>query len=175
MHITVKMDKAFKSYILQLETMPDKVPPAMAAGLNDSGKVVSKHLKQVLKVQINPKTQSSFTKFMFDKPASSGRLVYNINAYSKPLPITDFNITVDDVGVTADSWGRQNKFKRSFKTKNKGRLIARTGTARFPVRKLLGPNIGKELIKGKTIAAFHNDVATIVKSSINIRLMTLLK
>jgi hypothetical protein len=175
MHITVKMDKAFKSYILQLEAMPDKVPPAMAAGLNDSGKVVTKHLKQVLKVQINPKTQASFTKFMFDKPASSGRLVYSINALSKPLPITDFNVEVDGGGVSADSWGHQNKFKRSFKTKNKGRLLARTGTARSPYRKLLGPNIGKELVKGKTIAAFHVGVSTVVKAAINIRLMTLLK
>ena len=175
MLITVQMDKAFSSFIKKLETMPDKVPLALAAGLNDGGKVVSKQVKRALKLQINPKTQSSITKLMFDKPAASGRLQYEIRARSKPLQINEFNVTVDGVGVSADSWGHQNRFKRSFKTKSQGLLLARVGSKRFPFRKLLGPNVGKELIKGQSLVAFNIGVGTAVRASINTRLMLLLK
>ena len=176
MLITVKFDGAMRAYLAKLDGMADKVPSAMAAGLNDGGRIVFGQVTRALKKQINPRTAAPITARTFATLAKPGHLAYVISAKAGGLPIKEFNVSGSEAGgVTADVWGRAHLFKRSFVTSTKGLYRARRTSKRMPIRALRGASVAKELVKDQSLATFERTVQTAVAASLTARLALLLK
>lgn len=80
-------------------------------------------------------------------------LEYRIEARGKGLPIENFKgLRITGKGVSASPWNVARLFKRSFA--NHG-YRARLGKSRFPIRRLFGPSIPKELVKDESAEAFE--------------------
>jgi hypothetical protein len=80
-------------------------------------------------------------------------LEYRIEAKGKGLPIEEFKgLRVTRRGNAAAPWNSARTFKRSFAN---GGYRARLGSARFPVRRLFGPSMPKEIIKDQSAETFE--------------------
>ncbi len=65
-------------------------------------------------------------------------------------------------GVSAAPWGKRQLFKSTFGPNVGalgGHVFRRTTAARFPIEKLWGPAIPKEIVKDESRAAFNETVA----------------
>ena len=139
-----------------------KVPQAIARGLNEGGDLVRTRVQRALKAQTNVKSYRSITSRVRTVRAFAGSLQYEIVASGKGIPIAEFPVSVTSKGVDAKTWGVDHLFKRSFSEGGTGKLRARVGTARFPIRKLYGPNLGKELVGPEVQRVFASATAEIV-------------
>lgn len=83
-----------------------------------------------------------------------------------PLP------EVTDSGVRATMWGASHAFKRSFAHPDRGPVMQREAGKR-PLRKLFGPSLPKELLIGKSSAAFKRGATTLILPEIEKRLARL--
>ena len=142
-----------------------KVPQAIARGLNEGGDLVRTRVQRALKVQTNVKSYRSITSRIRTVRAFAGSLHYDIVASGSGIPIEEFPLTVTGKGVDAKTWGVDHLFKRSFQEAN-GTLRARLGRARFPIRKLYGPSLPKELARGDIPGVFANATAHFVPPAI---------
>lgn len=83
---------------------------------------------------------------------SDGGRAYVIEGRGKGLPIEEFKgLRVLRRGVRAAPWNVARVFKRSFAN---GGFRARLTRRRFPVRRLYGPSIAKEIVKDDALDAF---------------------
>jgi hypothetical protein len=152
--------------------MRTSVPMAIARGLNESGDKVRTRVQRGLKEQTNVKTYRSITSRMRmtrafaerSRGAGSGgeALCYSIIASGKGIPIGEFPLSVTSKGVDAKSWGVDHLFRRSFREKLTGKLRARTGSSRFPLRALYGPSLPNEFDKGAMPGLFYASVGEFV-------------
>ncbi len=88
----------------------------------------------------------------------SDGLGFQITGFGKGLPIREFNVRVTSRGVSATPWNRAHLFKRSFRSRITGRLVARLGKDRLPIRSLYGPSLAKEIVKGETLATWDEQL-----------------
>jgi len=162
----------------RLTVMPGLFLRAAAEGLNDGGDKVRTKVQRALKVQTGVKLYRSITSRMqasgrgFAR-ASAGNLTYQIIATGKGIPISEFAARRTGRGISAPVWGVDHRFKRSFAIAGKGveGFRARTTSKRFPIRKLYGPALPKEMTKGKIPAVFFGAVQTDVVPAIGARLV----
>jgi len=76
-------------------------------------------------------------------------LRFTIAVSPKRTRINDFGASVTRKGVSAAPWQARRTFARSFAFKgDPSDLRARRGDSRKPIRKLAGPNMAKEAVKG---------------------------
>lgn len=153
-----------------------RIPMAIARGLNEGGDKVRTRVQRGLKEQTNVKAYRSITSRMRTtrafaeggRTAGSGgeALSYSIIATGKGIPITEFPLSVTSKGIDAKTWGVDHLFKRSFKEKLTGKLRARLGSERFPIRALYGPSLPKELGKGSIPGIFYASAAEFVPPAI---------
>lgn len=59
-------------------------------------------------------------------------------------------------GVTASPWGVSRAFARSFGTDQGPRALVPTKNGGKAIRKLFGPSLPKEIVKGQTARTFHS-------------------
>ena len=142
-----------------------KVPQAIARGLNEGGDLVRTRVQRALKVQTSVKSYRSITSRVRTVRAFAGSLHYDIVASGKGIPIEEFPVAVTSKGIDAKTWGVDHLFKRSFAEAN-GALRARLGRSRFPIRKLYGPSLPKELGRGDIPAVFASATAQFVPPAI---------
>ena len=150
---------------VQLTTVtikPGQLQMAIARGLNEGGDKVRTQVQHALKERTNVKSYRSITSRIRTVRAHAGGLQYEIVAKAAPIPIEEFPVSVTSKGVDAKTWGVDHLFKRSFSEGGTGKLRARVGTARFPIRKLYGPNLGKELVGPEVQRVFASATAEIV-------------
>jgi len=162
----------------RMMAVPGLFPRAAAEGLNDGGDKVRTKVQRALKVQTGVKLYRSITSRMAQSGkgfarASAGNLAYQIVATGKGIPIKEFAAKRTAGGITAPVWGVDHRFKRSFGIEGKGvdGFRARTTSKRFPIRKLYGPALPKELGKGKIPGVFFDAVQTDVVPAIANRLI----
>jgi len=154
-----------------------KIPMAIARGLNEGGDLVRTRVQKALWKQTNVKKYSSITSRMRTVraygssapksgigPVGSGSLAYQIIATGKGIPIKEFPVKLTRKGVDAQSWGVDHLFKRSFGLAGKDAdgFRARLGSKRFPIRKLYGPALTKELGKDASAEAFYAGARTLI-------------
>ena len=143
-----------------------KIPQAISRGLNEGGDLVRTRVQRALKAQTNVKSYRSITSRVRTVRAFPGSLHYDIVATGKGIPISEFPVTVTSKGVDAKTWGVDHLFKRSFAEGGTGVLRARLSSSRFPIRKLYGPSLPKELGRGETPGVFASAVAQFVPPAI---------
>ena len=123
----------------------------MTEAVTGAGKIARTQVRRALRKQmgtklarpINANTRSYVT---------DGGFAFVIEGSGKGLPIEQFPVRVVKAGVWASPWAEGRVFKRSF---GGGRgLYARLGKSRFPIRKLFGPAVPKELTKDQSLDAF---------------------
>jgi len=154
------------------------IQKAIANGLNEGGDKVRTQVQRALKTQTGVKKYSSITSRMSDSGkgwarAAPGRLAYIIVATGKGIPIQEFPASLTTRGASAKSWGVAHLFKRSFglhNSKDPSQFRARTTSKRFPIRKLYGPSLPKELVQGQSIETFERSAADIVPAMVIKRL-----
>ena len=142
-----------------------KVPQAIARGLNEGGDLVRTRVQRALKVQTNVKNYRSITSRVRTVRAFAGGLRYEIVATGKGIPIAEFPVAVTSKGIDAKTWGVDHLFKRSFQEAN-GKMRARLGSSRFPIRALYGPSLPKELGRGDIPGVFASATAQFVPPAI---------
>jgi hypothetical protein len=155
-----------------------KIPLAIARGLNEGGDKVRTEVKRALWRQTGVRKYSSINSRTADSGkgfarAAPGRLAYQIIATGKGIPIAEFPVTNTGHGIDAKTWGVDHLFQRSFGIKGEGvaGFRARLTNKRFPIRKLYGPSLSKELMKGEASATFHASSAAHVPPAILKQLM----
>jgi len=149
------------------------IPTAVARGLNEGGDKVRTQVQRALKTQTGVMKYASITSRMKDSGrgwarAAPGRLAYQIVATGKGMPIREFPVRNTGKGIDAKTWGVDHVFKRSFGIVGRGvdGFRARTTSKRFPVRKLYGPALPKELTKGEVVKVFYVSAQTNVPPAV---------
>lgn len=137
-------------------------------GLYEGGDKVRTRVRRALKVQTNVKAYGTVVSHV---PSVRAGLSYIIKGEGKGLPIQLFPVSAPG-SVVASPWGVEHTFKRSFH--NRMGYMARLSSKRFPIRKLFGPSIAKELVKDRSAEAFEAGVAADVLPAIEKRLARLL-
>lgn len=143
-------------------------------GLQDGGNKVRTLVRRALKEQTGVVRYGLIVERVTSYIADgAGEITYNITTRGKGLPIKEFKWSVPG-NVQAMPWNVSHLFARSFRTKVKGLLRARTTSKRFPIRALYGPSLPKELVRDKSLDAFEKGVRTIVSASIAVRMARLM-
>ena len=177
--ITFRVDVASLKRQLnrELSRLSAKVPQAIARGLNEGGDKVRTQVQHALQRQTGLVKYRSVTSRVHTMRAHPGSLKYQIIAKGKPaIPIKEFRVTIGPHGVVAFPWAKEHDFKRSFVGNGRvsGALLARTGKERFPVRRLFGPSLSKELDKDQSAEAFNSGASAFVPPAIEKHLDKLL-
>ncbi|HWW46558.1 MAG TPA: hypothetical protein VNZ94_01810 [Xanthobacteraceae bacterium] len=154
MRIVVKGTLA-EIIVPMVELSGPKAARALREGLYEGGAKVRTRVRRALKEQTNVKDYGTVVERVTD--AKSG-LTYIIKGDPKAVPITKF--PVNSAGsVTAEPWNDARTFKRSFfKGGEPLKPMARTTSKRFPIRRLFGPSMAKELVKDDSLKAFEDGV-----------------
>lgn len=139
-------------------------------GLYEGGDKVRTRVRRALRVQTNVSKAASVNSRVNSRRAG---MTYIIVGEGKGLPITDFPHSAPG-NVEASPWGVVHRFKRSFVKPGSGAFVARLTSKRFPLRKLFGPSIAKEIVKDGALDAFHAGVAADIVPAIEKRLARLL-
>lgn len=84
--------------------------------------------------------------------ASSGRLIYKIDAKGGYLKITAGNFKARQVrkGVSHGAWGRRQTAKGAFIPKGMSVAFKRLSKRRLPIKALYGPAIPREMVRGES-------------------------
>lgn len=92
------------------------------------------------------------------KRATAGNLQTVIYGYGSGLRLDKFTASRPKAGVKATIWAQRRLVPASDPSrgfKRNGRFMMRTTKARFPIKGLFGPSIGKELPKDQSLEAFN--------------------
>lgn len=139
-------------------------------GLYEGGDKVRTRVRRALRVQTNVSKAASVNSRVNSRKAG---LSYGITGEGKGLPIREFPHSAPG-NIIASPWGVVHAFKRSFVKPDNGSFVARLSSKRFPIRKLFGPSLAKEIVKDQSLAAFEAGVAADVVPAIEKRLARLL-
>ncbi len=107
--------------------------------------------------------------------ASAGTLKGEIVGRGSHTTLGQFGPRQTSKGVSAAPWGERQIFEGTFMVaRYGGEVFRRTGSSRFPIKKLYGPAIPKEMVKDEAEAAFHRTVASELPSRVNHELSRLI-
>ena len=128
---------------------------AFNRALNSEGNKIRTQVRRALREQtgaranlINRETRSYRSTF--------SNLVYRIEARGNYLGLSHFSPRQFRFGVRAKPWGRFQRFDGAFLVGSLGNnAFVRTTAARFPIKKMFGPAIPKEMVKDESARAFE--------------------
>ena len=93
-------------------------------------------------------------------PASPAKLTYEIGVSGAHIPLAEFHARQTRRGVSAAPWSQRRVFPHTFIVGQLGgQVFKREGRARLPIRKLWGPSLPIELVRGASPAAFEKSAA----------------
>lgn len=91
--------------------------------------------------------------------ASPDHLVFEMIASGRAIPLSQFDPRQTKRGVSTKVWGRRRILPHTFVIARMGdNVFVRTSQSRFPIRKLWGPALPKELVSGPVRKAFKEAV-----------------
>ena len=152
-----------------------KLQQALREALSAAGGKARTQVRRALREQTNVKAASDVNvrtrSFM-----NGSALEYKIEGINKALPIDRVKglevQTGQGGGVSAAPWNAPRQFQRSFVLD--GKYVARTGPDRFPLRRLWGPSIMKELVKGESKDTFERYATAELEAQVTRKLERLL-
>lgn len=129
---------------------------AFNRALNREGDKIKTAVRRALRQQtgapmgiINRETRSFRSTF--------SNLVYTIEARGDHLGLSHFAPRQFRYGVRAKPWGRFQRFEGAFLIGSLGNnAFVRETSARFPIKKMFGPAIPKEMVQHETQRAFES-------------------
>lgn len=179
--IALKIDtRGWAKLAAKFSAMPAKIARVQKEAAIEGGMKVQtdirRNLGRIMGVKYGVMTQVVTSSYQ-----GGGRFVmyvrspYDMKLYGPTLPITLFGVKSGGGGITASPWGVAHTYKRSFyEVAGKGPVRmpyrARLGKAKFPIRKILGPNPAKELLKAPMPLVFQMSVRAQVGPVIEKRL-----
>ena len=94
-------------------------------------------------------------------------MAYIIRARGGYLGLSHFGARQFSYGVRAKPYGRTQKFKSAFIVGSMGgNVFVRTSAARFPIKKMFGPAIPKEMVKDETEQAFKDNQPAVLQEAL---------
>jgi hypothetical protein len=138
---------------------------AGARALNHTGEKASTAAIKALTKQIGLKPRAGaqlLKKRLRTYPASSSKLQFELVTFSGALPMGEFAPKQLSKGWAFKPWADSkgaHQFARAFTAKKwAGAYLMRVGKERFPLKRLRGPSLRKELIKDAPPLAFEQVV-----------------
>lgn len=145
-----------------LARLPEQAPVALALAVNHTGAKATTQVKRALVKQTGAKYRT-ITAQLTTVNASAGRLVYRIRGRGLATSLKDFGARQTARGVSAAPWAKRRVFPHSFGpgiAKLGGHVFVRASKRRLPLKKLWGPIIPYEMVKGESRTAFERAVAS---------------
>lgn len=152
-------DEVLKRFGNQLAALGNgQAKVAMSRALNHEGDKGRTQVKRVLAKQtgINYGKINKAVRTINSTPAT---LVYTIEARGDETNLGLFGARQGKKGVSAAPWGKRRVFPHTFLVH--GKVYAREGKARLPIKGLFGPNIAREIVKDESAEAFRTGSANI--------------
>lgn len=153
----VLADHNIQRFATTVDLLPSTFRVEARRGLADQGRKTTTIVRRTLKTQMNARRYGVVVQATSGFVQSDG-LGFQITGFGKGLPIREFNVRVTGRGVSATPWNKHHLFKRSFRSRITGRLVARLGKDRLPIRSLYGPSVAKEIVKGETLAIWDDQL-----------------
>jgi hypothetical protein len=98
--------------------------------------------------------------------SSYSKLTYTITASGGHLGLSHFSPRQFKYGVRAKPWGRSQQFKSAFIVGSLGgNVFVRSSSARFPIKKMYGPAIPKEMVKDETARTFEEHQPAVLEEA----------
>lgn len=144
----------------------NKANRALSRAINHTGSKAFTGTKRALAKQTGLTQKKLVDKGGVKKQrARTNRLQYEIFSSGSALSLKEFGAKQFRFGVKAKPWGETQKFESAFiftgtpKSGNPfagGHAFIRTSGSSFPVRKMFGPAVPTEIVKGESKAAFES-------------------
>jgi hypothetical protein len=128
---------------------------AFSRALNHESRKTFTAVKRALRKQtdIPPFMITASTAFRF---SSKHHLRTIITGSGRELPLLLFKPSQFSYGVRARVWGRHQVYRSSFiVARFGGNVFHRTSHKRFPIQKMFGPSVPKEMLKDETLETFE--------------------
>ena len=145
---------------LRYEAMVQRVGEGSAAlafsrALNHEGCKTFTAVKRTLRKQTDI-PPFMITASMAFRSSSRHNLRTIITGSGKELPLSLFKPSQFSYGVRAKAWGRHQMYRSAFiVAKYGGNVFHRTSRKRFPIERMFGPSIPKEMAKDQTLETFE--------------------
>lgn len=130
--------------------------------LNHEGAKAYTGVKRTLRKQtdIPPSMIIAATKF---RKTAKHNLRIVISGSGKELPLRLFKPQQIKSGVSAQVWGRRQKFKSAFIVASAGgNVFHRLTRQRLPIQRMFGPSIPKEMVKDEVLKTFEEKTDAIM-------------
>jgi hypothetical protein len=128
---------------------------AFSRALNHEGRKSFTAVKRSLRKQtdIPPSLIAAAMQF---KSSNRKHLRTIISGSGNELPLRLFKPSQFSYGVRAKVWGKHQTYRSAFiVAKYGGNVFHRTSKKRFPIQRLFGPSIPKEMVKDETLETFE--------------------
>lgn len=128
---------------------------AFSRALNHEGRKTFTAVKRTLRQQTDIPA-FMITASMAFRSSSQRNLRTIISGVGKELPLRLFKPSQFSYGVRAKVWGRHQTYRSAFiVAKYGGNVFHRTSRKRFPIQKMFGPSIPKEMVQDQTLETFQ--------------------
>jgi hypothetical protein len=128
---------------------------AFSRALNHEGRKSFTAVKRSLRKQTDI-PPFMITASMAFKSSSQRNLRTIISGSGKELPLRLFKPSQFNYGVRAKVWGKHQTYRSAFiVAKYGGNVFHRTSKKRFPIQRMFGPSIPKEMVKDETLETFE--------------------
>ena len=128
---------------------------AFSRALNHEGRKTFTAVKRSLRKQTDI-PPFMITASMAFKSSSQRNLSTIISGSGKELPLRLLKPSQFSYGVRAKVWGKHQTYRSAFiVAKYEGNVFHRTSKKRFPIQKMFGPSIPKEMVKDETLETFE--------------------
>lgn len=164
-------------YQRALAQAPGRARMEMARGLNEGGNLVRTKVRRALREQTGILRYGTIVARTKSIGATPARLEYVIRGIGPGVEIEEVRTSVrtgPGGGVYGEPWRVGRQFKRSFRQLRRGKLMARLGAERFPIRRLRGPNLMFETVEGQSLETFEHAATQDVMRAMTRRLARML-
>jgi hypothetical protein len=155
--VTIKpSDDGLDRYGSQLLALADgQAARVLSDGLNKAGNLARTQVKRALVTQSGVKYRliDQSTQTTLSTPST---LTYSLAVSGEETNLNLFGARQTSKGVSAAPWGRRQIFDGAFIVEAwGGKVMRRASASRFPVASLWGPNLAREVLKERPLAAFE--------------------
>jgi hypothetical protein len=128
---------------------------AFSRALKHEGRKTFTAVKRALRKQTDI-PPAMITASMAFRSSSKRNLRTIISGSGRELPLRLFKPSQFSYGIRAKVWGRYQTYRSGFiVAKYDGNVFHRTSSKRFPIQKMFGPSIPKEMLKDETLETFE--------------------
>ncbi len=166
------MDQITARYGEQLAGMTTaKTHRVMGRALNYEGQRAFVAVKRVLRRQTSiPAGAMNSAMRTVRASTTGGAIQFAIIGRGSELPLKIFKPRQFKAGTKATVWGKRQTYPGSFMGprpgvlggKLRGHVFVREGKARLPIKRMSGPSIPKEMVKGQSREAFEGAMPRVV-------------